>query len=101
MTSDPKFIEFPEGVSDTFILIDDQWRFVYLNRRALQQAQMPLEKIVGQRLWDLYPGLLGTAIESAYRTAMDERTTAYLEHPRCLVRHPCLSDARRHCDLWA
>jgi PAS domain S-box-containing protein len=81
MTSDPKFIEFPEGVSDTFILIDDQWRFVYLNRRALQQAQMPLEKIVGQRLWDLYPGLLGTAIESAYRTAMDERTTAYLEHP--------------------
>jgi PAS domain S-box-containing protein len=73
--------ELPERFGDTFLLLDRQWRFAYLNRRACDIAGVPADSLVGRVIWDAYPSLLGTPIETAYRSAMDDRAILQFEHP--------------------
>jgi PAS domain S-box-containing protein len=75
----PAGVDLLEIVSDTVILLDRQWRYVYLNRAAEQLAGTPRAELIGRVLWETYPGLLGTAIEAAYRKAMEERVAVSLE----------------------
>jgi len=84
-TSHP-FLELPESVPDPFMLLDSEWRFSYLNRHALKLSQMTSEQLLGRSIWEVFPDLLNTPIEKAYRKAMTERTTVYLEHTS--VRRP-------------
>jgi PAS domain S-box-containing protein len=70
-----------DTIDDAFIMLDREWRFVYLNRSALEQAREPMEKLLGRSIWDLYPELLGTPVEINYRRAMAEQTTVRFEMP--------------------
>jgi PAS domain S-box-containing protein len=72
--------ELPERFGDTFLLLDRQWRFAYLNRRAAEVAGVPADALLGRTNWDVYPALRGTPLEAAYRAAMDDRTILQFEH---------------------
>jgi PAS domain S-box-containing protein len=72
--------ELPERFGDTFLLIDRQWRFAYMNWRALEIAGRPPEALLGRDIWETFPGLLGTPVEQAYRSTMNDRTARQLEH---------------------
>jgi PAS domain S-box-containing protein len=68
-------------IDDEFVVLDRHWQFVYANRRALEQAREPREQLLGRSLWELYPELLGTSVETHYRRAMAEQTTVCFETP--------------------
>jgi PAS domain S-box-containing protein len=72
--------ELPEQFGDTFILLDRQWRFAYLNRRAAEVAGRSVESLLSRVIWEVYPALLGTPIETAYRAAMDDRAVLQFEY---------------------
>jgi PAS domain S-box-containing protein len=72
--------ELPEQFGDTFVLLDRQWRFAYLNRRALEVAGKPADALQDRNIWETYPALLGTPLEQAYRAAMDQRVSHGFEH---------------------
>jgi two-component system cell cycle sensor histidine kinase/response regulator CckA len=56
-----------DALPDATFVVDREWRFVHLNRRALKVATVPLEQLVGRSLWETFPVLLGTAFEALYR----------------------------------
>jgi PAS domain S-box-containing protein len=76
----------PEGIAhaldcigDFLFVLDEKWRFVYLNQPALDQAGKPVGELLGWSLWEAYPELLGTALEDHYRKAMATRMAVHFE----------------------
>ncbi len=59
-----------ESITDAVFVVDTAWRFVYLNPRAEALFGRPRAALLGARGWDVFPEVVGTGIEEAYRRAM-------------------------------
>jgi PAS domain S-box-containing protein len=66
-------------INDQLVMLDREWRYTYVNDRALEATGRRLDELLGRILWDLYPGLLGTEFERAARTALAEQRPAHVE----------------------
>jgi PAS domain S-box-containing protein len=71
-----------ESLSDGFCAVDHDWRISYINGRALEMLA-PLQRtrasLVGHDLWEAFPELRGSLLETIYRKAMEGRETAIQE----------------------
>jgi PAS domain S-box-containing protein len=74
-----------ESITDTFGAVDVDWRYTYLNQRALelyreaQGVDVALEDLLGRSMWDLFPELVGTTVEREVRRAVREQTPVVFE----------------------
>ena len=70
---------------DAILLLDEQWRLVYANETACRLSRIQPENLNRETLWDLYPALLGTELERAYREAVkfqeERRVEAFYYEP--------------------
>lgn len=64
------------SITDTHILFDRQWRYVYVNDAAARAIGRPREQILGRTLWELFPDIVGTELDRQYHRAMGERVPA-------------------------
>jgi PAS domain S-box-containing protein len=62
-------VRFLETMPAAFCFLDGAWRFRYVNAEAERLMDRRRDDIVGQSLWDLFPGLSGSEIERTYREA--------------------------------
>ncbi len=61
-----------------FFAVDDEWRFVYVNREAEHWLECTRAEVLGNALWDVFPASLGSDFEPEYRGAMVEgRATTF------------------------
>lgn len=62
-----------DGVTDLFIVVDHDWRYLFLNRAARDWFTtglgMDTKNVLGKVLWDVAPHLIGTRFETEYRAA--------------------------------
>jgi PAS domain S-box-containing protein len=67
-----------DSLTDGFVILDQEWRFTYLNRRA-HQIMAPLGKrrdeVLGKSHWDVFPELMGSQVEMEYQRAIRDRVT--------------------------
>ena len=71
-----------ESITDGLIVVDEEWRFTYLNKKAqeiLRPSSASSSKISGYTFWEAFPDLEGTTLEQTYRHAMEERVAAEFE----------------------
>jgi PAS domain S-box-containing protein len=70
-----------ESITDAFFAADAEWRLSYLNPQA---ERLLGPNLLGRRLWDVFPGLVGSEFEHLYRRAATEgvagSVTAYYPH---------------------
>jgi PAS domain S-box-containing protein len=66
-----------ESISDVIVVLDRSWRFVYLNRRALELAQQPYEALVGRSVGEKFRSVLGTEVDERCRNAMAEQRAVH------------------------
>lgn len=59
-----------DGLADAFLLLDENWRIIYANDTARRISRIREKDLNGETLWNLYPGLLGTSLEQAYREVL-------------------------------
>jgi PAS domain S-box-containing protein len=81
-----------ESITDGFFSVNKEWEFTYVNHQAEKLLAMPREKLVGENIWESYPGLVGTEFEIAYRKAATEKATStvtsfFAEHDRWYEVH--------------
>jgi len=57
-------------INDAVICINSDWRYTFLNDAALATHPPGRDKIIGKVLWDVHPGLIGTAFGDIYLEAM-------------------------------
>ena len=65
-------IEILESITDGFMVMDREWRFVYVNSAAEQMVGASREEVLGKNHWELYPGTRNTQTEQDYRRAVRE-----------------------------
>ncbi|HYW31370.1 MAG TPA: PAS domain-containing protein [Gemmatimonas sp.] len=67
------------SIGDPFVVHDDEWRFRYVNAAAasifaesgIPNADRP-DALLGRIVWNVYPDLVGTAMEREMRRARDQ-----------------------------
>jgi PAS domain S-box-containing protein len=65
--------DFFESIPDGLILLDNDWRFAYVNGEAekvLAQLNATRETLLGRVLWEQFPQIVGTELERVYREAV-------------------------------
>ncbi|HEX7241631.1 MAG TPA: PAS domain-containing protein, partial [Longimicrobiaceae bacterium] len=71
-----------ESLGDAFVAYDREWRFTYVGARAAELFRgtegVPAD-VVGTRLWDAFPGTVGSAFEEPLRRAMAGTETVVFE----------------------
>jgi PAS domain S-box-containing protein len=61
-----------ESITDGFITLDSEWRYIYVNAEAERLNGLSREEHLGKVAWDLFPGVAGTQLEERLRRAVAE-----------------------------
>ena len=68
-----------ESITDAFVAVDRQWRFTYLNERALTTLQRTREELLGKNMWGAFPEAVGLPAYREYHRAMRSGTPVHFE----------------------
>jgi PAS domain S-box-containing protein len=79
-----------DSVAESFIALDRDFRFTFVNQRVLDWLGKPLDAVIGQSIWEIFPEAVGTLLETEYRRVASERV-----HRSFVVPYPA-NDGR----LW-
>ncbi|MFC7229484.1 PAS domain-containing protein [Salinirubellus salinus] len=71
--------EVHERITDAVVALDDEWRYTYMNERAEDLVDRAAESLLGERIWDLFPFLEGTALGTGMREAMERQEPTTVE----------------------
>ncbi len=63
-----------ESIAESFIMLDREWRFTYVNERVMETTGIGREYLLGKNIWEAFPILVGTEFEQQLRRVMDERS---------------------------
>jgi len=64
-------MELLDRITDSFIALDNDWRFTYLNEGGEEMFGKSADELLGERIWDLYPEATGTPFYDHYHEAME------------------------------
>ncbi len=65
-----------ENVSASFLAVDRQWRFTYVNSRVLQQSGKSREQLIGRVIWDTFPAAMSSQFYPEYQRVMQDRVAS-------------------------
>jgi PAS domain S-box-containing protein len=74
-----------ESITDAFVAVDPDWRYTYVNDRALGRMRdrkgtaLAREDILGRSMWEMFPEAVGTELQRRYEEAMRERRAVAFE----------------------
>ena len=68
-----------DSLPEAFVLLDQDWRFLYVNHACELMYGMTRETLLGSTLWGSLPELTGSIAEPRYRQAMKERISVQFE----------------------
>ncbi len=68
-----------DRITDAFCALDSEWRFTYVNDRAIQDIDLDREDLLGRDFRSVFPVLDGSELESVALEAMDRQETRSVE----------------------
>ena len=68
-----------EEITDGFYILNREWEFVKINTVAEQLLGMPRKKLLGNKIWDLFPHTPDYNYPTQFRKAMNEYVTLTVE----------------------
>jgi PAS domain S-box-containing protein len=69
-----------EFAQDAFVLLDREFRFAYVNRKASELLERRSDDLLGTRIWEHYSGHIGTELDRQLRRAMQEGISVRFEN---------------------
>ncbi|MGH7305187.1 MAG: PAS domain-containing protein, partial [Candidatus Rokuibacteriota bacterium] len=57
------------SIDEGFVVFDPEWRYRFVNDRAAELLRQPAASMIGKSLWDLFPDIVGTEIDTHLRRA--------------------------------
>jgi len=61
-----------KNMPDGLFVLDNKWRFMFVNKKAEELLLKTREKLLGKVFWDIFPKLQGTLLELNYQKAMND-----------------------------
>jgi PAS domain S-box-containing protein len=74
-----------ESITDAFVAVDQDWRYTYVNDRALARMSdrkgpaLAREDVIGRSMWQMFPEAIGTEVDHQYQHAMRQRRAVAFE----------------------
>ncbi len=68
-----------ESMTDAFILLDNEWRVVFINHEAARIHNKPAKECLGKNHWEEWPFTVGTKVEQMYRLVMEKRESVHFD----------------------
>jgi len=62
-----------EHISDGFVALDKNWRYVYVNRLGAGMLGRKPEELIGRHIWTEFPEGIDQPFYKAYYRAMEEQ----------------------------
>jgi PAS domain S-box-containing protein len=76
-----------ERITDGFFALDRDWRFTYVNSAAEEILEVDADDVIGENVWDAFPGAVGTDFYTEYHRAMAaQEPVTFREHFRPLEK---------------
>jgi PAS domain S-box-containing protein len=69
-----------EAMADAHFALDKDFRIISVNETMVRNVNLARETMLGRSVWDVFPGLIGSPFERAYRRAATEREESHLTH---------------------
>jgi PAS domain S-box-containing protein len=66
---------FIESITDSFFIVNNEWKFIKINSAFEKVTGKSRDEILGSVIWDIFPGIIATEFEEAYRKAMTEQVS--------------------------
>src|SRR5918998_1805872 len=82
---DRRTVDILESITDEFVAFDREWRYTYINERALdiirraKGEELTREDLVGKSIWEIYPEAVGSVFYQKYHEAMREQKSVHFE----------------------
>ncbi len=80
-----------DSISDALFVIDRDWRYIYVNSQGLAFSRRPKEEVLGATVWDVFPDVKGSELETCLRRAMKES-----KRDTCEFRYNSLAKGAEH-----
>jgi PAS domain S-box-containing protein len=74
-----------DSTAMTYVTLERDWRLTYVNKPGEQLLGRSSDELVGRRLWDLYPELIGNEIYQRLQRAMARREPVEVEWYNAVV----------------
>jgi PAS domain S-box-containing protein len=68
-----------ESIRESFIALDREWRFTYVNRLVADAIGKTTSEVIGKNIWDEFPEARNTEFYPQYQRVMTERVFAQFE----------------------
>jgi PAS domain S-box-containing protein len=75
------------SVADIHILLNRDWRYLYINEAGVRAMGRTREQILGRTLWELYPDIVGTELDRQIHRAMEEQVFVALDFHYLTLDH--------------
>jgi PAS domain S-box-containing protein len=66
-------------INEHYVVYDRDWRYVFVNDGAAQLLGRPVNELLGQRIWDLFPDAVGNDYYHALHRALEEQRDVVLD----------------------
>ncbi len=68
-----------ERVSDSFVALDKNWHYTYVNKNGAEHFGKTPEEMIGNHIWTMFPEGIDQPFYKAYHQAMEEQKYIHLE----------------------
>lgn len=67
------------GIKDQFIVLDQEWRYTFVNDQVIAVTGKTKEDLLGHCIWDVFPESMNSPFDVAVRRAIAEQTFVQVE----------------------
>jgi hypothetical protein len=68
-----------ERISDSFLMVDLDWRFSYLNSQAEKSLNRSRDQLLGRTIWEVFPEFAGSVFQLEFERAAAQSCTVSFE----------------------
>ncbi|MDN3560402.1 bifunctional diguanylate cyclase/phosphodiesterase [Vreelandella neptunia] len=68
-----------DSITDSFFTLDTEWRFTYVNREAERILKRHEGELLGQHIWQTFPGAVGSRFQKEYQRAASQQEAVHFE----------------------
>jgi PAS domain S-box-containing protein len=68
-----------ESITDAFIAVDLNWKYTYVNQKAIELLGRPKAELIGKKIWDIFPGAVDLPFYKMASKALAEKVTIEYE----------------------
>lgn len=77
--SNRKINNILESITDLYYQLDQEWRFIDINRVTLERFGKSREELLGKSIWEVYPMAVGSELDKQLRRAIEQMVPVHFE----------------------